>query len=60
MKIISAELESELTELCVRDLFIMIWYCSGQCVRCAGDHPVIASTPGSPCHAAQPAAGRGL
>lgn len=36
MKIISAELESELTELCARDLFIMIWCCSGQCVRLTG------------------------
>lgn len=30
MKIISTKLEFELTVLCVRDLFIMIWYCSGQ------------------------------
>lgn len=59
MKIISAELESELTELCARDLFIMIWCCSGQCVCLAGDHPAVPSIPGSPCWAAQPAAGRG-
>jgi len=30
MKIISTKLEFELTVLCARDLFIMIWYCSGQ------------------------------
>lgn len=44
MKIISTKLEFELTVLCVRDLFIMIWYCSGQHARYAGDHPVIPST----------------
>lgn len=59
MKIISAELESELSELCARDLFIMIWCCSGQCVRLTGDHPAVPSTPGYPCWAAQPPAGRG-
>lgn len=59
MKIISVELESELTELCARDLFIMIWCCSRQCVCLAGDHPAVPSMPGYPCWAAQPAAGRG-
>lgn len=60
MKIISAKLESELTELCARDLFIMIWYCSGQHLCYAGDHPAIPATPGSPRCGDQPAAGRGL
>lgn len=59
MEIVSDQLESELTELCVRNLFIMIWYCSGQHVCYAGDHPAIPSTTGSKCRAAQPAAGRG-
>lgn len=36
MKIISAQVESELTGLCARDLFIMIQYRSGQHVRYAG------------------------
>lgn len=59
MEIVSDRLESELTELCVRNLFIMIWYCSGQHVCSAGDHPAIPSTTGSKRRAAQPAAGRG-